>query len=395
MGAALNIKRARQLWRILTTAVPCDRASSVLPCPPTELGTLGILVILSSVVLKAVKSVIGYGTAWKRGRLPNELSMPLLVIDCPLRISSPIVQGVDEMVSQARGQAMADTAASPLLLIAPTNPLMIMLLAHQHCPFAPLGALHARNRFEILRPEAFTSGKTREWRCTARMGGPSSPGRRVRKGVEADVVIDVYVSDGHGEKASRADGEVAFRSTITVLQPSRKHALKSAAPQSAASEWDRDQPSTNLLSLRLTAQLARSWAKLCKDYNPIHHSRLAARYIFGMPGTIAHGNCVVLGAFAGPSYPGSDASLRTLADLVCGRTGPWFLDVAFRRPMPLPLNVEIEVQRADTVENQEHRATKSDRFNWRAYKETARKGGQEDERDHAAVVYVQGRLGPL
>ena len=43
--------------------------------------------------------------------------------------------------------------------------------------------------------------------------------------------------------------------------------------------------------LQIEADAPEKWAALCKDYNPIHVSAIAAK-LFGFPGKVAHGNQV-------------------------------------------------------------------------------------------------------
>jgi len=84
-------------------------------------------------------------------------------------------------------------------------------------------------------------------------------------------------------------------------------------------------------------QAPARWSRLCKDYNPIHIHAVAAK-LFGFPGKIAHGNLVVgmvLEQFL-------SESLEALGDSS-------YLDVAFRRPMAVPLNVMVKIAVQDSL----------------------------------------------
>lgn len=64
------------------------------------------------------------------------------------------------------------------------------------------------------------------------------------------------------------------------------------------------------------------------------HSKVLARYILGMQGTIAHGNCIALGAFAvSPSLESNAGEVRKLAEITASGRGLWSLDLTFRRPV--------------------------------------------------------------
>ena len=82
-----------------------------------------------------------------------------------------------------------------------------------------------------------------------------------------------------------------------------------------------------------------AWARLSKDYNPIHVFPLAAR-LFGFKGKIAHGNHVVakgLGAIV-KSSPKATQALNRL-------NGPCWIEVSFRRPVIVPSILSFGMKR--------------------------------------------------
>lgn len=172
-----------------------------------------------------------------------------------------------------------------------------------------------------------------------------------------------------------ASGSTVFRQTITVLQLSRRLALRDKGSAKASDfDWTRREHWTNL---ELTKSLPHRWAAISKDHNPIHTSSVLAKYVFGLGGAIAHGNCVAVRCFAGSQGQ----------ELAQGE--PWALEISFRKPMVLPLKLQVERVRGDGRDDGMERNDGRDRnggterdstaFAWRAV-------GASDQ-----AVYVEGR----
>lgn len=368
-------------------------AFASLSVSPSEFGLLEIVVLVISILAKTLTGLLGLSGGWQREESTETLRMPRLEVRCPLNLTTAIVRGLEEVVARARGSTKAlnsgsGETTSPFVLVAPTNPLMILLLSHQSCPLQPLGALHVRNRFEILQPAAFRSDVvSKSWSCRARMGGDFWA-RRVRKGVEVDIHVEVH-------DKSRSPSTPVFRQIITVMQPSRKLALRSAAPTNSEPVWHdfKKEQNDEPIDISLSTDLARLWASICKDYNPIHHSNTLARYVFGMPGTIAHGNCVVVGAFAATEgYAGSQSDRITSSS-----DQPWYLDVVFKRPMTLPMHLHVYTQEDKTATADKGGDSDFTSLQWRAI--NSRRQSPKDKgsgrRQEDIKAYVYGTLGLL
>lgn len=398
--------RWQQLWTALT------KSSSKLDFSPTSLGPLDTLLLVASILWKMAVVGLGFGPQWALDG-GETVQIPRLSVCCPIVLGPRDLQAFEGIVQDVQWQPNSDgkvdhvpQTSSTLALVAPTNPLMILLLALQRCPLLPIGALHVRNRFEIVDPTAMaavagdcttvtqatasrtpgsassqasgtassqtprsassqTPGPAATWICEASI---AETARRVRKGIEVDIVMRV----------DDASGSTVFRQTITVLQLSRRLALKDKGA-ARASDFDWTQ-SEHWASLELTKSLPHRWAAISKDYNPIHTSSLLAKYVFGLGGAIAHGNCVAVGCFAGDRWQ----------QLAHGK--PWALDISFKRPMVLPLKLQIQWEHGNEREHGTKRNDGRDRnggtgrdskgFAWRAV-------GASDQ-----AVYVEGRWWP-
>lgn len=112
--------------------------------------------------------------------------------------------------------------------------------------------------------------------------------RVVKRGIEYDLEATLYVNSDTGPI-------VAFRQTFTMLEFRRLK--QQEAPRSRSTE-DMAPPSLaqrRLAPIRMDSNNPLRWAALCKDYNFIYLSVIAAR-LFGLPGKVAHGNHVAASA---------------------------------------------------------------------------------------------------
>jgi acyl dehydratase len=87
-------------------------------------------------------------------------------------------------------------------------------------------------------------------------------------------------------------------------------------------------PST---SVSLTSNDPYLWATLSKDYNPIHFSSTLAK-MFGFKSMIAHGNHVLA---------------KGLAKLDVHGEGMRFMEVEFRRPVFIPSELDVSVDKGE------------------------------------------------
>lgn len=186
------------------------------------------------------------------------------------------------------------------------GPLHLLMLTDEHFPLRVLGALHQRNH--ILQHKPMFPGDL----LSASLY--FSAQRRRPQGLEVDLRTEI-----------RADGELSWESVTTFLFRTR---LAVADPESAlagtAPALERAEP---LASFPVPRNTGRTFARITRDINPIHVSRLLARG-FGFERDLAHGmwamcrsQSLVKGldywqplrsdvAFKGPLYIGRDVTFK-------------------------------------------------------------------------------------
>lgn len=297
------------LWNALTNST-CD-----LNFTPTKLSGIDVVTIFMAIIIKSIVSLSAWGTKLERNG--DDFKLPRIKITAPLELSPEDTRQYEQAVATICSQKeVSSTKMVPsLILAAATTPLMILTLAHFSSPIRPLGSVNTRNRFDFIDPVKNNLSKTR---AIATFGGPNQRGRRTRRGIEFDIIVEVY--DTTSEK-------MIFRQIITVMQT----LSKSAPPLSERPRLTEknESPKFSLLLgiLEVPYSAPSSWWPLCKDYNPIHISRFSAR-MFGLPGRIAHGNHVVAAIL-----------YELLDDNVAHKS---CLEVSFRRPMVLPIRLELK-----------------------------------------------------
>lgn len=217
--------------------------------------------------------------------------------------------------------------------------MMLILLSNSGCPVLPFGAVNSKNRFEFLDAVACRcAASLREAAVQARSGGKELIGRRVKRGMEFDVIVEVKAKP-HGSSESK----VIFRQVIGILV---------FLPKSTKPVWNDDMrnPATTVSKslntpehlVELTFDAPKKWAAVCNDINPIHMFSLAAK-LFGFPGKIAHGNHVV--AIVIEKLQGSPSS-EEVGQLVWESKRPSFVEVTFKRPMVLPISLKMKFELA-------------------------------------------------
>ena len=161
-------------------------------------------------------------------------------------------------------------------------------------------------------------------------------GRRVKRGVEVDIVVDV--TDGGDRRSEKRD--VIFSQTITILQflsPSVKPRWQAPATSTVGDAEPKF--CKHAQSLVVEHDAPSRWTAFCKDYNPIHISSLAAK-LFGQAGKIAHGNLVVARAL---DLLLSDPEVllgQAWCDISSNPKGRW-LEAGFKRPMVVPTKLDL------------------------------------------------------
>lgn len=308
--------------------------------------TLIIIVLLVKPLLKLLGIVPPLQPNGAAKDLSEAFTLPDLSLSMPLTLS-----GADSaLYRKAVGttEAKVDGRNPVLLIVGVTEPLMLLLLPKPNCPILPLGAVNVRNKLEFLEPDLcrrVAAGALLNAKAESRLIGT---GRRVKRGMEFDVVIEVT-----SDRDASSGRCILFRKVVTTLQflkPTVKPRFTDQTGDDRAVESsDPDSNAFQVLDgdLNIAKDAPKRWAAVCKDYNPIHTSEWAAK-IFGFPGRIAHGNLVVAQVLELLR-----SSTGTIFHEMIGRTAkPFWLEVRFRRPMVVPIALQVsfcEKQQPDGV----------------------------------------------
>lgn len=339
-------KHTRKIWRAVTNS------SSNLGFSPTHLSGIDVAILFAIVISKSVLRLVGVAPKLRPAPDGEGFVLPRIDVSAPLRIEGVqlkefelalrTVLGHEELIG-ATSQPEAPSEPS-LLLAAQTTPLMLLTVAHYVSPILPFGAVNVRNRFDFLDREKCGQLEG-DFSAIASCGGTGSPGRRTKRGIEFDIMIEVYDKQPAGEvrpTASSRSSTPIFRQIVTIMQTLPKHTMplykvtsetaKVSEPTLTAGSLARGNSD---MHVRVPVHAPSTWARVCRDYNPIHMSAMAGR-LLGLPGRIAHGNHVAA------------AALNLLQRRPNGLpNGPWTMSVAFRRPMVVPIDLDVRVTRDD------------------------------------------------
>lgn len=196
-----------------------------------------------------------------------------------------------------------------------SSALHIHMLTDPKFPLPSMGVVHLRNRIEQFQPIPLDAPL--HYACHL------DPSQLTSLGDEFDLVTE-----------AKLDGELVWRATATVLSRARKLKSKEKPQKQGIMEGPVVQP-VRQTRVRVPEDLGRRYARVAGDFNPIHQHALLAKP-FGFNRAIIHGmwslaRCV---AACEPDMPQT----------------PLVIDVAFKRPVFLPSNVQITVAKtADAV----------------------------------------------
>jgi acyl dehydratase len=307
------------------------QSHSILTSTPTSLSNFSVIELFLLVLLKYPARKIGELTGLlshlKYDAEKLCFTLPPCSVSATLSVSDEDLRRYYSAILASDETSLQDNENIPIFMLTPlTNPLLLHLLSKYASPILPLGSVNVRNRFEFIDIEACRNLRqyTGKVYAIATMGGPGALGRAVKRGVEFDITIVATV-----------DGKPIFKQIFTVLQFLRhSYPIRNAETATAQKEVDASpgisDNETEILNVDFEAP-AR-WARLCKDYNPIHVSYWAAR-LFGFQGKIAHGNLVV----------GMVAERYLRNQLTQGDVSR-YLEVEFKRPMTVPLSLGVSVR---------------------------------------------------
>jgi acyl dehydratase len=247
----------------------------------------------------------------------------------PISLEIPFRTSASDLIRYNRAAKTSgiDTLSHPLHLMlflsGVTEPAMLLLLTKINCPMDPIGGVNVRNRFEIIDPQLLDS-KLKEvmasqeemvqeqgWKVKTRLD-PNL--RKVKRGWEVTIVVELVLGN-----------DILFRQFFTFLQ---------FAKHSPPASSDINHPDPDIIpstSVSFSSNDPYLWATLSKDYNPIHFSSTLAR-LFGFKSMIAHGNHVLA---------------KGLAKLDIDGKGMEFMEVEFRRPVFIPSELDVGVDKGE------------------------------------------------
>ena len=262
-----------------------------------------------------------------------------LILSAPLCLSEKDIARYHRAVCSSTTHPFDIASSSlPLFLSAVTEPAMLLLLTSPACPINPLGAVNVRNRFELLRPDlchldSFTDS------CPATLvASVRNTARLVKRGVEYDLEVSIMMPDKI--KASSVNVVRVYRQVFIMLEFRKmKRTMEKRASNPRKPYAHIHVSSVSRLSISFSKNDPLKWAALCKDYNFIHLSSLAAKLV-GFPGKLAHGNHVVAKAM---QQLEEDNARQDDARQDLGNKPTW-MEVHFKRPVVVPSNLNVEVQ---------------------------------------------------
>ncbi|UNI13516.1 hypothetical protein JDV02_000255 [Purpureocillium takamizusanense] len=343
--------RLQRLWHLFRLM---GASNFNVPMPISRLDALDVTSVVALMAVKYAYSLLGLLPKPQPDADGVHMLLPEVTAMAKLRVTSRDERRFDAATGEA-GRDRSGRANRLLFLPALVNPMMALLLANRRCPVLPFGCVNTRNAFELRDPGVGRdAADLTEDNCVvmAYLGGPERRGRRVKRGMEFDIRIVVVKFNSWG------GGDAIMEQDITILaylpagtEPRFRPAESTtSSSSSSSSSSSREEPPPRVAwsgaarnKVRLGLLAPRAWAAVCKDYNPIHMSRPLAR-LFGFPGTIAHGNHVLAMAMQ-QLLSASDADDARFDDQRCRfiySEAPFVLRVAFKRPMVLPLDLDVE-----------------------------------------------------
>ncbi len=197
----------------------------------------------------------------------------------------------------------------PTYLQVLATPLVKQILVHPEFPFSPLGIVHTRNEIVIVRQPS--TGARLQISCQLQ------PFQETEKG--SAFAIDITVNDGLGDCYLAACHMLKLRT--------RDGARKKSAPKAES------QALVPTSSLEFDLALAKRYAKVSGDYNPIHLADFSAK-LFGFRKAIIHGMCsqaMCLSVLATQGH--------------CSFEQDASINVAFKKPILLPHSCELQVDK--------------------------------------------------
>ncbi|NMP17400.1 MaoC/PaaZ C-terminal domain-containing protein [Thalassotalea sp. Y01] len=138
---------------------------------------------------------------------------------------------------------------------------MMKALGHKHFAFSPIGLIHLTADFRQSKPIDYRSPFKVDIKVKQNRRHPLGKLIQVESKFYQDEQLCVINTNSMLKKLKTMDNKAASKNMQSFNEPTSMH---------------------------INADLARSYAKISYDYNPIHISKHLAK-LFGLPGTIMHG----------------------------------------------------------------------------------------------------------
>lgn len=324
-----------RIWRLLFGS----RTTSNLGFSPNELSRFEVECVIAVLLARSVGQSIGIWpthtinetktskAASNDGKASSTLTISgaQLTVTMPLKIGKSDVVAFHDAIGNIATNISSSDGLTMLFLSAISEAAQLLLLAKRQCPIKALGAVNVCNKFELLQPKvcrALCNGKVKVGEARATLSDVVRPRKR---GLEFDLIVEIFAGDDRGNPV--------FRQVFTVLQ-FQKHKYPLASEASKERNSLQGQPIKLDAKIDMEGKDPQTWAAICKDYNPIHTSWLAAK-LFGLPGRIAHGNHVVAKAIALTNTSTSEVLPESRAKTA-------WMQVDFKRPVKVPSKLEVE-----------------------------------------------------
>ncbi|KAF3931482.1 hypothetical protein ABW19_dt0204637 [Dactylella cylindrospora] len=298
----------------------------------SEVALLIIFFVFKSVVNGLIVLITGSGSQSRNKVVKTEL--PKLSISMPFKVTQNDIDVYVSATGCIIDQIENFKAQKTLFLSAITEPAMLLLIAKRGCPIQPLGSVNVRNTFELLRPDLCQLDTLKSIKGGAVSATLGSAARIVKRGLEIDLHIELAM-----ETEANSTPVIIFRQIFTMLQFTKipSSTKLSEITREPDFQFPIDVPSVGQFQIGWSDP--SKWAKVCKDYNPIHIWGLAGK-IYGLPGKIAHGNHVVA------------MTLREiLREQDINPKTPCRMEVSFRRPIVVPAKLGVYTSLVKTKGN--------------------------------------------
>jgi hypothetical protein len=243
-------------------------------------------------------------------KIPKRLSIDRLMNSFPsIQISSPIRATTSHLHKYKSKLSITDheDILPPFYLAALTGDLQLMLVSHPKFPLRMLGSVNTSDEINVHVPARKEWLFSNELNATVRMGDV----REARRGIEFDIITQVYRKD-----------TLVWSMTFRALQ-FMKTTVTAPPPQK-----QEENKSNSSFSFSLPSNAGRTYASLCRDYNPIHLHDIGAK-LLGFPKAMAHGMWVV-------------AHADTRGKNLVKRDKPQQISVYFKKPTFLPAELNVQ-----------------------------------------------------